>query len=64
MSRHFSQNAEIVAEGIRQTYPDYDQEMARTLVRHISEGLNSFLPIRMAGIGNTEVGGEVTLKPE
>lgn len=64
MSRHFKENANEAAEGIHRMYPEYDQEMAEALVRHIAESLESFLPIRMSGgIGGTAVSGSVTLTP-
>lgn len=64
ISRHFKENANEAAEGIRRTYPEYDQEMAETLVHHIAESLENFLPIRMSGgIGSTAVSGSVTLTP-
>lgn len=64
ISRHFKENSDEAAEGIRRTYPEYDQEMAKTLVCHIAESLESFLPIRMSGgIGSTAAGGSATLTP-
>ena len=64
----FDERPDEVAEGIRQTYPEYDSEIAKMLVQKIAENLRSFLPIRIAAhfrasgfgsaVGNTHVGGD------
>ena len=64
MAQRLKENSDQAAKGIRQTYPEYDDEMAKTLVRHIAESLESFLPIRMKGTLETQVGGKATLQPE
>ena len=63
ISRHFKENPDEAAKGISRTYPEYDPEMAKILVHHIAESLESFLPIRMSGVGNTTVGGSSSPTP-
>ena len=63
ISRHFKENPDEAAEGISRMYPEYDPEMAKMLVHHIVESLESFLPIRLSAIGNGTIGGSLSPTP-
>ena len=46
--RHFRENRDQAAKSFSDTYSEYDLEMAKILVDHIAESLESFLPIRLS----------------
>ena len=55
--RVLGEKSDQVAEHVMELYPEYDLEMAKTLIKQIVENLESFLPPRLSGAGDGEIGG-------